>query len=1551
MKRIVLLFALAGIISAYAFSQPLSGNYTIGGSSPDYTTFTTAVTALINNGVNGPVFFDVAPGTYNEQISIPAITGTSALNTITFQSSTGDSTDVILTWAATGSADNYTLQLDGAEHIIFRSITLQATGTGYARVVHLANAASYDIFLHNRFIGQSDLSELVFADIANFGDPASTDITFLNNRFENGKRSISLSGGYDDPLTHTVIEQNDFENASEHAVHIDYSSHSLISRNRITSHWHITGIHIEGLSESDTLNANVIRLYTGGLGIHLYATKQITDTTILSNNFIYLNTTIADHAIDIYSAKMPVKVLHNTVHITGLNQYSYCLYFNGNSTNAYKRVMNNVLANDAGGMALYYYYLPGVSDYNDLYSNGAYVMNYYNTNGITLQDWQNNFHHDLHTVTVNPYFVQDDSWQVQNQALDGNASPVAGITTDIEGKNRDASHPDIGAWEFTPAPVPLSGTYTVGGGTADFDSLKDAVKAFDINGVGGPVIFNINPGTYPEQLVIYEVKGASESNTITFRSSTGDSTDVIITCTPVYDNKPYTILLDGGDHIVFKNLTITTQTPTGLPLMMKNGACFNEVSHAEISAPDGNNNPLVQLGDDDKFIYSYIDSNNVFRNSHFLGGKYAVNAGVAGVSNSIVVASNTLVEDNVIEENTIYLYNDLSPVIRANKIHIEAVERNYTTGIYIRQGTVENNFVYMHNPGSYVYTGIMATGPATIVYNTVKTDVAGLPLKTYAAQTRILNNILTTQGSIALEMADTTGNEIDHNIYFSTLPPRLISYNPGGTWYYRLESWQKTSGFDAHSIFHETQFVSPTDLHTSDPWANARGIPVTGVTTDIDGDARDATHPDIGADEFDGVSPLKGEYTIGAGGDFLSFSEVADTLLYLGVEDSVHFRVLEGTYEEQFTLDGPQITRLPDTAAIVFVAENSDSGKVTLQYPVTTWDKCIVTLNKISHVTLQGFTFRSLSNDHTFLVNIYGQSTDNRFLDNTFIGTDNKDPMLYSLIDNDHRTVITGNRFYGGGYGVYMAGDAQSDAEQGLVIRNNSFREQTVTGMYIVNQSAPVVEANSIIHTDTLQVTWAGIFLTSGQGGLVANNTISFPADTKTAGIALNHWSGALICYNSVRIDGTTHDSRCYNQENVSNSNTMKNNILSNTSGGLVIYSADAASFTSDHNGFHLTGDRFAWTDHGMATLADWVSETGQDNHSYDTDPAFFSADSLYTVNPLLNGTAEPLTEVITDLTGQPRDATHPDMGAYEFEGIYVLGEDTTLCNNTSVTLDAGAGYDSYLWNTGATTQTLETTPQPGGETWYRVTVSVGGTSYKDSVKVTSTGPTVDLGADTAICEGTSLTLDAGSGDYSYLWSDNSTGQTLDVTAAGTYHVTVTDTRGCTNKDTVAVTVNTPVTVTLSYDTDNNQLAADYQNGTLYTWYLDGNDLTSGSDAAITPSASGDYHVEVIDENGCTAVSDTLYVSLTGIHDAESHGVSIYPNPSSGKITLQFDEIMEDLHISVFDLTGTKVYETTKEQQGSTQKVLNLEALPDGIYLLQIRSQAPQKILRIVIHH
>ncbi len=140
---------------------------------------------------------------------------------------------------------------------------------------------------------------------------------------------------------------------------------------------------------------------------------------------------------------------------------------------------------------------------------------------------------------------------------------------------------------------------------------------------------------------------------------------------------------------------------------------------------------------------------------------------------------------------------------------------------------------------------------------------------------------------------------------------------------------------------------------------------------------------------------------------------------------------------------------------------------------------------------------------------------------------------------------------------------------------------------------------------------------------------------------------------------------------------------------------------------------------------------------------------------------------------------------AYE-TNLLNIGADTLICEGESLTLDAGAGYTSYLWSDGSVFQTITT--DTTGTFWIEVQSS-NGCNFSDSISITVTAVIVDLGADTTICDGDSITLDAGSGYASYLWSDGSVFQTITTDTTGFYSIEVQSSDGCLAQDTVQVSV------------------------------------------------------------------------------------------------------------------------------------------------------------------
>ncbi len=124
------------------------------------------------------------------------------------------------------------------------------------------------------------------------------------------------------------------------------------------------------------------------------------------------------------------------------------------------------------------------------------------------------------------------------------------------------------------------------------------------------------------------------------------------------------------------------------------------------------------------------------------------------------------------------------------------------------------------------------------------------------------------------------------------------------------------------------------------------------------------------------------------------------------------------------------------------------------------------------------------------------------------------------------------------------------------------------------------------------------------------------------------------------------------------------------------------------------------------------------------------------------------------------------------------------MCLSPSFILDAGAGF-IYEWSDGSTTQTLEVISS--GTYWVTVSNAAGCEDY-DTITVTvEPAPPFNFPDTIQFCEGTTITIDAGSGYSSYLWHDGSTLQTFVTDDSGTYWCTVINATGCSTTDTVHV--------------------------------------------------------------------------------------------------------------------------------------------------------------------
>ena len=203
------------------------------------------------------------------------------------------------------------------------------------------------------------------------------------------------------------------------------------------------------------------------------------------------------------------------------------------------------------------------------------------------------------------------------------------------------------------------------------------------------------------------------------------------------------------------------------------------------------------------------------------------------------------------------------------------------------------------------------------------------------------------------------------------------------------------------------------------------------------------------------------------------------------------------------------------------------------------------------------------------------------------------------------------------------------------------------------------------------------------------------------------------------------------------------------------------------------------------------------------------------------------------------------------------LGPDLMFCNGDQVLLDATTPGASYLWQDGSTAATLLATTTGT----YDVDVTVNGCTTNDAITITfNLVPTVDLGPDITVCQGTPLQLDASSPGATYLWQDGSTNATFDVTASGTYSVDVF-LGTCEASDVINVTVQPAPVVDLGTDQAVCPGTAVTFDATVpggsYLWQ------DNSTSATFTTDQPGTYSVTVT-ANGCSA-SDAVTLSTIGL--------------------------------------------------------------------------------------
>ncbi len=311
---------------------------------------------------------------------------------------------------------------------------------------------------------------------------------------------------------------------------------------------------------------------------------------------------------------------------------------------------------------------------------------------------------------------------------------------------------------------------------------------------------------------------------------------------------------------------------------------------------------------------------------------------------------------------------------------------------------------------------------------------------------------------------------------------------------------------------------------------------------------------------------------------------------------------------------------------------------------------------------------------------------------------------------------------------------------------------------------------------------------------------------------------------------------------------------------------------------------------------------------------------------------------------------------------VFNLGADTNLCNGSSILLTAPQNMISYVWQDGSTQGDYLVTISGT----YEVTISNQYCSASDQVNVNMINcgaPIANFSSSSQIlCENGLVNFYDLSGNAdSWNWSfpggqpANSSLQNPVITYSvpGTYAVMLeaTNQSGSNNLMRVQFIVVHPNPVKPLITVNGNQLRSTQAEN--YQWYFNQAQIQGANDILITALQSGNYQVEISDDNQCHSLSDPVTVLITGIPSlkAKGSGLKVFPNPTYGEVNILTDfNPDEEAEIRLFDNHASLIYSNSinpLNEKGNT--TLDLTQLPPGTYFLEYRTQSGQVTGSILI--
>lgn len=609
----------------------LSGTYTIDPANPtlgtNFNSFGDFFATVLNCGLDAATIVNVAAGSgpYILGADVPFIPGSSATNTLTMN---GNGNTI------NKGSGTYFLALDGVKHLTINDFNF---------VNETPNTAMYGIMLRNSCdsitiknnifdmgTGYTTALAACIAASSSLTSPTSNgdnanNLIIDSNVFRGSYSGVTLRGSSTiagSRSTGHVITNNSFEDQSTYGVYAYASDNILIDNNEFTRSTRTNSSAYYGVYNWYSTNSittknkvhdvqSVSTCYPLYLG---YLTNSAASPGIIANNAIYdISNTSTFYGIYLYSFTTAasggndyLNIWHNTVtkNTTGTSSTTRGISVSSTIATYIDNVnlTNNIVSLTGSGTgtnhAVYFPTVATFSGSNNVFYNGPAGVNnlaFFGTDQATLADWNlasgQTANSDLNPIIIAPGFVPFST------SIDNFGTPLAGVTTDIDGVTRSLTTPDVGAIEFVPSGGDLA---ILSAGLSQVDACygtSDTAFVNLRNLFGSTVDFSVNPVT-----IYINVTGPV---------NTTDSIVLTSDSLPVSTTKKY--FLNNIDMSLPGKYSLTTYINFASNNILDVNDTIIEIDNSEVK-------PILLVTPTFDTLYSFTDSAKLSTQSPFYPG-------------------------------------------------------------------------------------------------------------------------------------------------------------------------------------------------------------------------------------------------------------------------------------------------------------------------------------------------------------------------------------------------------------------------------------------------------------------------------------------------------------------------------------------------------------------------------------------------------------------------------------------------------------------------------------------------------------------------------------------------------------------------------------------------------------------------------------------------------------------------------------------------------------------------------------------------------------------